>query len=468
MSSRNTLARSSNNILSFKCCKTKHFIHYICIKCQSVFHKSCLTRFRSKIRFVKENKIICCEDINDSHTSDQDDEKSILEDTISELTSDSDLKSAYIKKLQMENKLFVQEATKLEEEMTDLIKSQEKIIEDLNKEISRLQKDTCNKKTSKTIGTQTNMIKLNKNVSTSTDNLMSLTSGVVKTIFSLPETQCTTNLLNSVNRHDIINSNVTEIDVMNPTRIEELPNNNSLTNNHKIVNTLTVTPESSSQAKKQILILADENGKHLNQTMRRHKKLKSYNILSICKPYAYMMNILEGIANLTANFTPNDYIIIIAGSNDVYNNKYPSFRYLCDKLKLCVHTNIIVCSLPYGRNKGINSTMFKINVKLNGLSKRLNSYSDNSVCFLDINKARSRINNTYNICNKLSELIENLKYINNNLTYVQILSKDEVVQYSGSAKESNGQDETSPSTQHVIDLTKNSEKDAEIHQLFRK
>src|SRR5699024_2121277 len=47
-----------------------------------------------------------------------------------------------------------------------------------------------------------------------------------------------------------------------------------------------------------------------------------------------------------ANLTENDYIIIMAGSNDFGKKKYPQFKLLCEKLKLIKHTNVIVASIP--------------------------------------------------------------------------------------------------------------------------
>ena len=66
--------------ICYKCCKTKQFIHYVCVKCSNVYPKSCLPRFRSQVNFIKGNKIICCKSENEwSINSDSDEEKINLE-----------------------------------------------------------------------------------------------------------------------------------------------------------------------------------------------------------------------------------------------------------------------------------------------------------------------------------------------------------------------------------------------------
>ena len=177
--------------INFKCCKNKPFIHFVCIKCFSVFHKCCLPKLRNQIRFKKDNQIICCNDkINDSVCSDEDGEKSVLEKTINELIEESELKNKYIDKLKSDKNLFVQDPMKTEEELPNLIKSQEKIIDQLKEQLKELNDfvRAVKSKTLKNEGTQINVYV--KNMSTSTEIPIEINSGGTMAIKKLnAETQ---------------------------------------------------------------------------------------------------------------------------------------------------------------------------------------------------------------------------------------------------------------------------------------
>ena len=109
-----------SNVINFKCCASKQFVHYICIKCYGIYHKCCLPRFKNRFRFIEANKLVCCE----VYASESDDEKDLLEKTVHELTEDSVIKNNYIEKIKAENKAFLEEAILREEEMSELIQKQ--------------------------------------------------------------------------------------------------------------------------------------------------------------------------------------------------------------------------------------------------------------------------------------------------------------------------------------------------------
>ncbi|CAG9822010.1 unnamed protein product [Phaedon cochleariae] len=130
--------------MSYKCCKLKPFIHYVCTKCSSVFHKSCVQQhWKKKVRFVKDNKIICCqENTEEEHIE----ENSILEKTINELAEDGFLKDRYIQKLKDENQIALQLAFESEKEMNSLIERQKKLIEEMEGKIKELTKEIREKR----------------------------------------------------------------------------------------------------------------------------------------------------------------------------------------------------------------------------------------------------------------------------------------------------------------------------------
>lgn len=105
MSSIGNNSSQSTAFNTYKCCN-RPFMHYVCVKCFSVIHKCCLSKYKNKIKHLRENKIVCCQSTEESFSND-DDEKSILEKTINDLTDDSEMKTKHIKKLREEKKNYL-------------------------------------------------------------------------------------------------------------------------------------------------------------------------------------------------------------------------------------------------------------------------------------------------------------------------------------------------------------------------
>ncbi|KAG5868458.1 hypothetical protein JTB14_012885 [Gonioctena quinquepunctata] len=128
----------SRNI-SFKCCKSKPFIHYVCIDCA-------------------KNEIICCDNEKNLETKEQ---VSNLEETIDELSTDGIMKDNFIEKLRKDNEIFMKDALEQEEESSYLIDRLNKSIDDMEHDIECLQQklDEEVKYTSSNISTQTSNVR---------------------------------------------------------------------------------------------------------------------------------------------------------------------------------------------------------------------------------------------------------------------------------------------------------------------
>ena len=72
---------------------------------------------------------------------------------------------------------------------------------------------------------------------------------------------------------------------------------------------------------------------------------------------------IENIESLANNFTFRDNIIVVGGTNDIVNNKTPSFRYICDKVKLCSHSNVTFVFVPYYVEIN-NQHSYKVNTRM--------------------------------------------------------------------------------------------------------
>ncbi|KAG5865756.1 hypothetical protein JTB14_008386 [Gonioctena quinquepunctata] len=140
--------------------------------------------------------------------------------------------------------------------------------------------------------------------------------------------------------------------------------------------------------KPKILILCDETGYGLGKTFSRIYG-NTFNIQSIIKPSANFENVIDDVINLSDNYCLDDHIIILAGSNDFKTKKYPSFKKLNSKLKICTNTNIILSSVPYNRNYKVNEMIYRYNIKLNDYAMKLNHYAEGNISFLDINNSEA-------------------------------------------------------------------------------
>ncbi|KAG5865198.1 hypothetical protein JTB14_020765 [Gonioctena quinquepunctata] len=93
-----------------------------------------------------------------------------------------------------------------------------------------------------------------------------------------------------------------------------------------------------------ILILCNELGYGLGKSISKFIG-NEFSIETLIKPGAYFVNVIEDIINLSTNFGLNDYIIVLAGSNDFHAKKFPLFREINSKAKCSSHTNIIFSSV---------------------------------------------------------------------------------------------------------------------------
>ena len=375
MANSSSSSRSSS-FVNYKCCKSKPFIHYVCVKCFNIIHKSCLPKYIKNIRIIKENKIVCCRQGEETYLSD-DDEKSILEKTINEMMEDSEIKNNYIRKLKSDNKLFVDDAIKTEEDMNMQIRKHEKTIQELKEHIRELKNSIeATKKDTKTNSTQTD--KNNKNASTITEQTLTHLNNKSHT--------------NSCNERGTIIQDVSKITFKNKQPKIVYPKHIN-TKEKQILKDpkLNIQGISKNKIKKnKILILGDEYGSKLNMLLSKYGELDPYEIMSIIKPGALLYQIIENIDTLSRNLTLNDYIIVIAGTNDINKNNTPSFRYICKKLKLCTHTNILISSVPHKSHNKKNNILknkhiSKYNFKLNDFLNKFNKYSEGNISYLEIN-----------------------------------------------------------------------------------
>lgn len=128
---------------------------------------------------------------------------------------------------------------------------------------------------------------------------------------------------------------------------------------------------------------------------------------------------MENVDSLTQNFTLEDFVIIIGGSNDIKNNKTPSFRYICNKLKSCTNTNVLFSSIPFNKSHSRIKHVIKYNSKLHDFLHKLNKCTEGRIHYVDMNTG----NGSKLSCNEFSNLLKKCissNVITKNLIFVKI------------------------------------------------
>ena len=122
--------------IPFKCC-TRTFNHYVCTQCHSVLHKHCIAQKieMGKVRQLGNSTVICCNNVTDKTLSELEEKNSILEETLSELTMDSQHKSTHIEKIKQNYFDLLNEASEREDKLNKIIKNHEENIVGLQNKI---------------------------------------------------------------------------------------------------------------------------------------------------------------------------------------------------------------------------------------------------------------------------------------------------------------------------------------------
>ncbi|KAG5864687.1 hypothetical protein JTB14_030281 [Gonioctena quinquepunctata] len=368
---------------NFECCKSKTFpnSYYVCTICFKVYHKSCALKDKNNFTFVKDFQLKCC--VPDQFDFD----RSILEQTVSELEESSIMKDAHIDKLLRKNELFLKEVTQREEELIETIRQQEEPITRAKSEIYSLKKLLEKPRyTTETKSTQT--VKNSKIASTQS------------TIFTREAT-------------------VQTIDISNVT---DYPAETKKKEATKIVEAISkASPDvkiSEFNPTPKILILCDELGYGLGKSITKFIG-NEFSLETLIKPGAYFVNVIEDIINLSTNFGLNDYIIVLAGSNDFHAEKFPLFREINSKAKCSSHTNIIFSSVPHGNHVELNDFIYKFHLKLNDYSHKLNHYAEGDISFFDLNNVKGSMISRKEIVKKNLNIILRKKQVKN-LKFVSV------------------------------------------------
>lgn len=167
--------------------------------------------------------------------------------------------------------------------------------------------------------------------------------------------------------------------------------------------------------KKRLLLLCDQMGRGLDNNLR--KKLDdTYVIQSIIKPFASFESIWGNVETLARDYGVDDYLILFAGYNNFSDNLFPKFQFIVNKLKILVHTNVIILSTPICFKNP--SVCYSFNYRLKNLVYKLEKFSSNKMHFVNSCNVLGKKHSNF----ELSELISSVTRFssNKNLLYIKL------------------------------------------------
>lgn len=141
-------------------------------------------------------------------------------------------------------------------------------------------------------------------------------------------------------------------------------------------NSTKLIKNSVTAAKKRILILADQQGRHICKYLQRLLG-DNYFVSSFCKPGCNMSKILNSEVEYISTLNNNDIVIVIGGTND--RNPYEFQSCLVNWLKNCNNVNVLFSEVPY--NNILNEN--KLNYELKFICSKYNNAT-----YVDMNFSR--------------------------------------------------------------------------------
>lgn len=158
--------------------------------------------------------------------------------------------------------------------------------------------------------------------------------------------------------------------------------------------------------KGRVLILCDEFGRHVNRSLLDLPKCKDYKIETIIKPGACFGGLMEDVTRLLGCFTSSDHVVIVGGANDFVDNNSPFIGDVLARIKQCLHTNVMVASVPVvPANKHNRRFISRFNKKLENFILKVNNFMECSASFLNISDKKGRKLDSLGIAVRIADIL---------------------------------------------------------------
>lgn len=364
------------SVFKYKCCARVFSSYYVCTQCSQIIHRGCVAngRFKGNLQVIEGHKVNCCKpdivDIEKSITI-MEEKNALLEETLGELTTDSQLKYQQLEKVKKDYEFFINEASIREDELNKIIVKNEETIKSLSENLTALrnQLEVYTTKLQKTCSTQTEIRARFNDCSSQTECQQVVNAALTanSTEASLPSPTPVLTQRKEPQQNPQIPPKITD-SVYSPS-----PSVEKLTSNFL--------------KQRRILLLADDFGRDIGKPLKSLLDASNYNIQTLYKPGAKFLNVIEDVKNLTKDFTLRDHVVIAAGTNNfVGRGEHPLFRHIWSQIKLCPDTNFTFVGVPYANNYYANELIHKFNNKLLHFCNKLHSCLQGYFSFIDVNQ----------------------------------------------------------------------------------
>lgn len=131
-----------------------------------------------------------------------------------------------------------------------------------------------------------------------------------------------------------------------------------------------------------VLLLADSHGRDVADVLESN--LTEYQVSSLFKPNATFDNVTKEAQAFTCDFGSSDYVLIMAGINDILQFQQITKEKISHLLSVLQHTNTFVLSIPYWQGRDVlNNLIFEAN---NNIYRAVNDVeASQSAKFIDVN-----------------------------------------------------------------------------------
>lgn len=467
--------------LGFKCCKSKECSSMCCIQCFGIFHLSCMKR-KSTVTYLDGQKIICSrecerrrgEDENNASKLTQQLEgltrqlrerdeliiklESAEEERVAELCAEVDKlttmdaeKAAFIKKMEIRAKDFEDEVYNTEQSYMREIDGLKSKVSYLGKEVIEfVRRNEALQGECDGLAAELNKLglqigecnRLKENMLTSIETL---TEENHFYIGELKRLKCGNDKLGCGKEIEEQLKDSEDDGKVCQVLKDDPPVCPQISHLNVVERMAEVDPTPQSCKLSRVLILCDDFGRGMSTLLRKHLKhdLTKYSIETLIKPGATTDRIVESVDQLTRNYCFNDYVVVIAGTNDFRGKKYPQLKVLVDKVKKCCdHTNMILVSVPY-ISEELASRVYRFNCKLREIVYRLDQCMEGTVRYVDLNFVKPVLSNKEIACGEIVRCITSSFHLYKNLIFIRanksVGSPDESTTVESCRKQSNFQ-----------------------------
>lgn len=140
-----------------------------------------------------------------------------------------------------------------------------------------------------------------------------------------------------------------------------------------------------------IIIVGDSQARNIGNLIR--EKLNSgsnkgkFDVTSSCRPNATFNQVLSDLEGLTKDYTKNDFVLLMGGSNDIPQAKLDKYDEILDKIvRVAGRTNVVVSEVPYRYDlnnfKSSKENAKFINRLLSSTMRHTNSFKVLKLAFL--------------------------------------------------------------------------------------